>query len=63
MMRVGRIIAMSAYTLEVTLRVHHLAVLICGFVSIQIDWLAAYRTGVFFAGGTIRLAHGGFPPF
>ena len=52
---------MSADTFEVALGVHDLAVLICGFVSVQVDWLMAHRADVFFMTQAGGLVHGGFP--
>src|SRR5580700_4599154 len=59
---VGRIITVSAYTFEVAFSVHNLAVLICGFVFVQVDWLAAHRADVLLMARAVWLAHGGFPP-
>jgi len=52
----------AAYSLEVTLLMHDLAVLICIAVSLQFNRLVADWAGIFFLTITVCLAHGGRPP-
>jgi hypothetical protein len=51
------------YPLEVALSVHNLTIFVCGFVSVQVNRLAAHRTGKILSPRSVGSIHGSLPPF
>jgi hypothetical protein len=59
----GQLTLVSGYPPEVALSVHNLAAFVCGFVSVQVDWLGAHRTGKLLFPRSVGSIHGSLPPF